>query len=100
MNKKNQESTKNDIMRELGFDKLPEDKQDDILAKIGEIILKKIFIETIDRLDDDDGKKLKEMLKNGDNPEEIEEFLRARIEKYDMIIERIVENVKTELKNS
>lgn len=100
MDKKNQDKIKNEIMKDLGFDKLSEDKQDDILAKIGEIILKKIFIETIDQLDVDSSKDFREMLKNGESAEKIEEFLGAKIENYDMIIEKIVDEVKNDIKNN
>lgn len=100
MNTKNQDETKDDIMKELGFDKLSQDKQDDILAKIGEIILKKIFIETVDKLSDEDSDKFKEMLKGGESAEGIENFLSTKIKNYDIIIGKIVEDVKRDIKNN
>lgn len=100
MNKNNQDKIKLEIMKDLGFDKLPEDKQDDILAKIGEIILKKIFIETIDKLDTESANEFRDMLKNGESAEKIEDFLNAKIENYDIIIEKIVEEVKNDIKNN
>ncbi|MFA6183577.1 MAG: hypothetical protein WC682_00570 [Parcubacteria group bacterium] len=96
---KNQDKIKKDIMLDLGMDKLPEDKQDEILAKIGEIILKKIFIETIDRLDEGDANEFKKMLEDGSDSDSIEKFLSARIENYDVIIEKIVAEVKSDIKN-
>lgn len=101
MENKTQEKIKNEIMKDLGLAKLSQEKQDEILAKIGEIILKKIFIETIDKLGDKDGTELKEMLNREDsNPEEIEKFLKAKIDDYDMIVEKIVEEVKRDVKNN
>lgn len=100
MDNKNQDKIKSDIMKDLGFDKLAEDKQDEILAKIGEIILKKIFIETIDKLEPQDADKFREMLQKGGSAEEIEEFLNAKIENYGIIIEKIVEEVKEDIKNN
>lgn len=100
MDKNNQDKIKLEIMTDLGFDKLPEDKQDDILAKIGEIILKKIFIETIDKLDTESANEFRDMLKNGESAEKIEDFLNAKIENYDIIIEKIVEEVKNDIKNN
>lgn len=97
---KNQNKIKIEIMKDLGFDKLPEEKQDEILAKIGEIILKKIFIETVDKLDSNSADEFREMLKNGESAEKIEEFLNAKIENYDMIIGKIVEEVKNDIKNN
>jgi len=99
-NNVNQDKIKVEIMKDLGFDKLSEDKQDEILAKIGEIILKKMFIETVDRLGPEDAEKFKDMLKNGESVESIEEFLGAKIPDYDMIIGKIVEEVKEDIKNN
>jgi len=97
MANKKQDEMQTEIMKELGFDKLSEDKQDEILSKIGEIILKRIFIETIDRLDQESAEKFKEMLKGGEDADKIEEFLGAKIENYDMIVGKIVEEVKEEI---
>lgn len=100
MSNENQDKIKEEIMRDLGFDKLTQEKQDEILAKIGEIILKKIFIATIDKLSPEDGENFRKMLKRGEGVESIEEFLGAKIPDYDMIIEKIVEEVKEDIKNN
>ncbi|KKP68614.1 MAG: hypothetical protein UR66_C0004G0014 [Candidatus Moranbacteria bacterium GW2011_GWE1_35_17] len=100
MNQKNQDKIKEDIMQYLGLNKLSQDKQDEILAKIGEIILKKIFIETVDKLGETDRAEFEKMLKEGTDADSIEKFLNTKIENYDMIISRIVEEVKNDIKNS
>lgn len=100
MNQKNQDKIKEDIMQYLGLSKLSEDKQDEILAKIGEIILKKIFIETVDKLDEPDRIEFEKMLKEGTDADSIEKFLNTKIENYDMIVSGIVEEVKNDIKNS
>lgn len=100
MDQKNQDKMKDDIMKDLGLDKLPQDKQDEILAKIGEIILKKIFIETVDKLSEEDKEEFEKMLKEGSDAEKIELFLNTKIKNYDMIIGKIVEEVKRDIKNS
>lgn len=100
MSQKNQDKIKEDIMQYLGLNKLSQDKQDEILAKIGEIILKKIFIETVDSLNETDRVEFEKMLKEGSDADSIEAFLNTKIENYDMIISRIVEEVKNDIKNS
>jgi hypothetical protein len=100
MNEKKQDKIKEDIMQYLGLSKLSQDKQDEILAKIGEIILKKIFIETVDKLGEEDRLAFEKMLKEGSDADSIEKFLNTKIENYDMIINRIVEEVKNDIKNS
>lgn len=100
MSQKNQDKIKEDIMQYLGLNKLSQDKQDEILSKIGEIILKKIFIETVDKLGEADRMEFEKMLKEGSDADKIEKFLNTKIENYDMIISRIVEEVKNDIKNS
>ena len=100
MNKKNQDKTKEDIMQYLGLSKLSQDKQDEILSKIGEIILKKIFIETVDKLQEEDREEFEKMLKEGSDVGTIENFLNTKIENYDMIIGKIVEEIREDIKNS
>jgi hypothetical protein len=100
MNEKNQDKNKEDIMQYLGLSKLSQEKQDEILSKIGEIILKKIFIETVDKLDEEDRIEFEKMLKEGSDVESIEKFLNTKIENYDMIIGKIVEEIREDIKNS
>ncbi|MDX9913645.1 MAG: hypothetical protein RBS77_03635 [Candidatus Moranbacteria bacterium] len=100
MNEKNQDKMKEDIMQYLGLSKLSQDKQDEILAKIGEIILKKIFIETVDKLAEEDRVEFERMLKEGTDVDSIEKFLNTKIENYDMIIGKIVEEIREDIKNS
>ena len=100
MNEKKQDKMKEDIMQYLGLSKLSQDKQDEILAKIGEIILKKIFIETVDKLAEEDRVEFERMLKEGTDVDSIEKFLNTKIENYDMIIGKIVEEIREDIKNS
>lgn len=100
MNEKNQDKIKEDIMQYLGLNKLSQDKQDEILAKIGEIILKKIFIETVDKLKEGDREEFEKMLKDGSDADKIEKFLNTKIENYDIIIGKIVEDIKNDIKNN
>lgn len=100
MDQKNQDKIKGDIMQYLGLDKLSQDKQDEVLSKIGEIILKKIFIETVDKLSEGDRVEFERMLKEGTDADSIEKFLNTRIENYDIMIAKIADDLKEELKNS
>ena len=86
------------IISELGLDGLPKKRQDDILAKIGELILKKIFLKVVDELSDEDRASFEKMLKNGETAENIEKFLNEKIKNYDKMVEKIVEEIKKEIK--
>ncbi|HFC36100.1 MAG TPA: hypothetical protein ENJ49_00280 [Candidatus Moranbacteria bacterium] len=94
---KNKNETVEKIIAELGLDKLPKDRQDDILAKIGELILKKIFVETIDKLSDADRREFEKMLERGESAENIESFLEEKIDNYAKIVEDIVVEIKNDI---
>lgn len=97
MNQQTQRLVDDDILQYLGLQKLSQDKQDEVLAKIGEIILKKIFIKTVDMLDEIDRMRFEKMLKEGTNATDVENFLKTKIEDYPALIQKIVEDVKNQL---
>lgn len=88
---------KHKIMEEFGLDGIDEDKQDEFLAKMGEMILKRVFVETVERLDDEGRTHFEKMLEEKRTPEEIEEFLKIKIPNYDQILENIVVELKEDL---
>ncbi len=88
-----------DLMKELGLDNLPEDKQDELVIKMTEVILKRMFVETMGRLNVSDQEKLGEMMESQATPEQIENFLKEKIADYDAMLAGIVEKFKEEMKN-
>jgi len=87
-------------MAELGLNDLPQDKQDELIIKMTEIILKRMFVETMDRLQPEEQEIYGEMLDKKSSPEEIENFLRSKIEDYEKILEKIVIDFKNEMMQS
>lgn len=93
----NQDQIFENLMKDLGLEDLPEDKQAELVVKMTEVILKRMFVETMDRLDPADQDAYSEMLDKGAIPEEIEQFLRSKIEDYDQLLEKIVVDFKKEM---
>lgn len=85
------------LIKELNLEGLPEDEQNKILEKIGEIVLKEMFVKTVDSLDEDGRKHFEKMLKEKSTPEEIEEFLKLKISNYEEILQDIMNNLKDDL---
>jgi hypothetical protein len=42
------------LIDELGLSELPQDKQEELLIKMTEVLLKRIFVETMEKLSDED----------------------------------------------
>jgi hypothetical protein len=84
------------IIEELGMQDLPQDKQDELLAKIGEVVMKRIYLETMERLEKPDQENLVDMMEK--NPEAVEAFLTDKIPDYNEFVKKIVDDFKEEMK--
>ncbi len=88
-----------DLVKELGLDKLSADKQEEIVIKMTEVILKRMFVETMDKLNTKDQEALGDMMEMQTSPEEIDEFLKEKISNYDEILQGIVTKLVEEMKS-
>lgn len=86
------------LLDELGLSDLPQDKQEQLVIKMTEAILKRIFLETMDKLDDQGKEEYEKMVANGASPRQMEEFLNSKIQNYDSLVQKAVEDFKNEMK--
>jgi hypothetical protein len=84
------------ILEELGLQDLPPERQEALLDKIGEVIIKKIYIATMDQLEKEDQEKFAEYLDK--DPEQIEGFIKEKIPNYEELIKKEVEKFREEMK--
>lgn len=96
----NENEVLKNLMSELGLADLPQDKQDELAVKMTEVILKRMFIETMDRLNPRDQEAYGDLIENKATPEEIESFLNEKIENYESILIDVVQKLKTEMVNN
>ncbi len=85
------------LVEEMGIGSLPEDKKNDILSKMTEVLLKRIFIETMDKLGDQGRDEYEEIIQRNPNSEELEGFFAERIKNYDELIQTIITDFKNEM---
>ena len=89
------------IIEEMGLQNLPKEKQEDILVKMTEVLLKKIYLETFEKLGEADREELAKMLDGeGAEPEKVEGYLRGKIEDYDGFVKKIVEDFMADMKKT
>lgn len=88
------------IIEELGLKNLPQEKQEEILVKMTEVLLKKIYLETFEKLGEADRQELANILDGEPEPEKVEAYLRTKIEDYDGFVKKIVEDFKEEMKKT
>jgi hypothetical protein len=88
------------IIEELGLQNLPKEKQEEILVKMTEVLLKKIYLETFEKLGEAERVELGNMLDKETEPEKVEEYLRSKIEDYDSFVKKVIEDFKEEMKKT
>jgi hypothetical protein len=86
---------KQTIIEELGLQSLPQEKQEELMAQIGEVVMKRIYLETMESLEKEDQEKLIDLMEK--KPEEAESFLREKIPDYDNFVKKVVDDFKAEL---
>ena len=86
------------LLEELGLSNLPQDKQDELLIKMTEVLLKRIFLETMEKLGDEGMKEYDKMVEEGATAEQLEEFFKSKITNYDTMVQKVIEEFKGEMK--
>lgn len=85
------------IIDELGLSSLPQEKQEELLVKMTEVVLKRIFVETMEKLSEADQEAYSQMIDRNATPEEVEKFLIEKIPNYDELVKKVVEDFKGEM---
>jgi len=93
-----QSTIKKSLLEELGLSTLPREKQEELVMKMTEVLLKKIFIETMEKLKEKDQEEYAKMIEEKASPEAIDNFLKEKISNYEQVFEKIVAEFKEEMK--
>ncbi|NCU41761.1 MAG: hypothetical protein EOM19_03495 [Candidatus Moranbacteria bacterium] len=94
------EGLKKKILQHLGIEKIPQEMQDEIIAKFGEVVFKEILLQTLERLDEDQQKEYERMLERNASPEEMEVFLKERIPDYEQLIFSVIDSLMKDIKDA
>jgi len=86
------------LLEELGLSNLPQDKQDELLIKMTEVLLKRIFLETMEKLGEQGMKEYDKMTEGGATAEQLEEFFKTKIANYETMVQKVIEEFKEEMK--
>ncbi len=93
----NQTQIKESLIEEMGLGDLPEEKQQELIRKMFEVLLKRIYVEANDKLSEEDKTALDEMISKNSQPEEVEKFLQEKIPDYSEMIKNILSGFKEEM---
>ncbi len=86
------------LVEEMGLASLPEEKQLELIGKMGEVLIKRIMVDTFDRLGEDGVVEYEKMVDNGASEDEVKRYFESKIPDYEAMIEKIVADFKEEMK--
>jgi hypothetical protein len=85
------------LIKDLGIDTLSKEKQDDLIIKMTEVLLKRIFLETMDKLGEKGREEYDKITQDGMEPAQVEAFFKERISNYDEMVQKVVEEFEGEM---
>lgn len=81
----------NQLIKDLGIDTLSQDKQNELIIKMTEVLLKRIFLETMEKLGESGREEYEKMSEGEVAPEQVEAFFKEKIANYDEMVQQIIE---------
>jgi len=88
------------LIKDLGIDTLSQEKQNNLIIKMTEVLLKRIFLETMDKLGERGREEYEKITQGEVTPEQMEAFFKNNIKDYDKMVQGIIEEFKTEMMSS
>lgn len=86
-----------EIIEMFELEDLAPEKQDELLAKIGEVFLKRLFLATIDKLGTQGSKEYETLLDKKASVDEVEAFLEQKIPNYPVFVRGVVTQFKADM---
>ena len=93
----NEEQIKSKLIQDLGLTGLSPEKQDELIVKMTEVILKKVFLATMERLEAKGQAQYAMLMENQPSPEDVDEFLKEKISDYEEMVEKIIKDLIEEV---
>ncbi|MEK9151001.1 MAG: DUF5663 domain-containing protein [Patescibacteria group bacterium] len=92
-----QEALKKELIETFHLEGISGDQQEALLSKMGEALLKRIFLETMEKIGDAGVKEYEALLNRGAQQAEIETFLESRVPGYNVFVRGVVARFKEEM---
>ncbi len=85
------------LISDLGLENLPMEKQEALLMRMMEVVLKRIFVETMAKLNEREKEEYTAMIEKNMTPEEVESYVREKIPKYEEMVLEITKQFREEM---
>jgi hypothetical protein len=86
----------NEILESLDIN---QEEKERLGVQMSRTVLERIFLETMEKLDDSGKGEYQKLTESGSaTPEQVEEFLKSKINDYDGLVQKVVDEFKEEMK--
>ena len=85
-----------DILKELGIDQLPPERQEEVLTAMTEAVLKRLILRLVGAMGEEQRKQFEEIANAGDQ-EKISQFLTANIPNHEALVHEEVASFKKDM---
>ncbi len=92
-----QQQALSQLVKDLGIDSLPQDKQNELIIKMTEVLLKRIFLETMEKLGEQGREEYEKMSEGEIEPEQVAAFFKEKIKNYDDLVDAIIQDFREEM---
>lgn len=89
---------KADFLDELGLSGVSQEKKEELLVKMTEVLLKRIFIEVMEKLPEPDQNEYARIIEDKAEPDKVEAFLKEKLPNYEEMVKNVIEDFKKEMK--
>lgn len=87
-----------EFVKEFHLESVPKEKQEELLEKMGEALLKRIFLETMEKIGEEGVTEYEALLDAEAKQEDIDAFFESKIPGYNRFVSDIVQSFKEEMK--
>ncbi len=85
-----------DLLKDIGMENLPIEKQAGIIEKISRIVYKRILLRILDRLSDEEAMEIDALLEKKDY-ERVDEYIRDKAPDFITILKQEIEEVRADI---
>lgn len=95
----NLEQLKAEFSKNFQLEGVPEEKREALMEKLGETLLKHIFVETMEKIGAEGVAEYEQLLEREASEEEIGAFFESRIPGYQVFVREIVEQFQEDMRS-
>ena len=89
-----------EFIKEFHLENVPKEKQDELLEKMGEALLKRVFLETMEKIGQEGVTEYEALLDKQATQEEVDACFESKIPGYNSFVSDIVKEFKEEMKKA